>query len=188
MSLSPPAPRTPPFERTRRGLANHHTRSPTRFTTTHLRSRKERAVGCWHTQDTQPYHATQAHRGCTRHDTRHLATASPYHLFQTVCAGRTFAPPERAIPTRVHCFFQLPPAPRGRVPRAQRVNAADHTAAQFAAPAPAPISRSRHPRHCARPTHPHKQTPPSHPPTPPSAANSRAAGHPSRRISMPPRV
>lgn len=28
--------------------------------------------------------------------------ASPYHLFQAVCAGRTFAPPERATPTRVH--------------------------------------------------------------------------------------
>ena len=30
---------------------------------------------------------------------------SPYHLFQTVCARRTFDPPERATPTRVHRFL-----------------------------------------------------------------------------------
>ena len=42
----------------------------------------------------------------------------------------------------------------GAPPRAQRAGAADPTAAQFAAPAPAPISSSRQPRHCARPLAP----------------------------------
>lgn len=119
-------------------------------------------MGCGHTQDTQPYHATQAHRGCTRHDTRHLATASPYHLFQTVCAGRTFAPPERAIPrTRSPLPFSYRVRRADAPPRAQHAGAAEPTAAQFAAPAPAPISRSRQPRHCARPLAP-QQTGTSH--------------------------
>jgi hypothetical protein len=58
VSLSPPAPST--LERTRRGLANHHTRSLARFTTTHLRSRRSalRAAGTPRT----PNHITRRRR------------------------------------------------------------------------------------------------------------------------------
>lgn len=64
----------------------------------------------------QPYHATQAHRGCTRRDTRHLVSPAPITCFRLYAPG--VRSPRHSAPSP-HAFtasFQLPPAPRGRAP------------------------------------------------------------------------
>ena len=144
--LPPPAPSTP--ETTRHRLANHRT--------VHRRTSRQLtfvAESARRGLQTHPGHPTTSRdAGASR---KHTPRYAPPGVATPITCFRLYAPnvrsPRHSAPPHA---FTAPSYRMQHAPRAQRAGAADPTAAQFAAPAPAPISSSRQPRHCARPLAP----------------------------------
>lgn len=133
---------------------------------THPRSRKSAPWAAGTPRTPQPYHATQAHRECTRRDTRHLVSPAPIACFRLYAPGvrspRHSVPSPRAFTASSSYRLRRAGAP----PRAQHAGAANPQRLSSQRPHPRRLA-ARGNRATAPAPHSNKQTPPSHPPTPP---------------------